>query len=63
MLIWDAPVPRVLKIYYSSRDIPSSGAAVVALAQRFNISVSALMMMNANLTPSDFVVGKAICVP
>uniref|UniRef100_UPI00333E78CA LysM peptidoglycan-binding domain-containing protein n=1 Tax=Tissierella praeacuta TaxID=43131 RepID=UPI00333E78CA len=44
-------------------DIPSSGAAVVALAQRFNISVSALMMMNSNLTPADFIVGKMICVP
>ncbi|WP_406243564.1 LysM peptidoglycan-binding domain-containing protein [Tissierella carlieri] len=58
------PCPTGAKKYTIAQgDIPSSGAAVVALAQKFNISVSALMMMNANLTPSDFVVGKAICVP
>ncbi|MBU5312929.1 LysM peptidoglycan-binding domain-containing protein [Tissierella carlieri] len=58
------PCPTGAKKYTITQgDIPSSGAAVVALAQKFNISVSALMMMNANLTPSDFVVGKAICVP
>ena len=44
-------------------DIPQCGAAVVALAYKFNISVSALMIMNPNLTPSDFKVGIAICVP
>ncbi len=58
------PCPSGTKKYTIVQgDIPSSGATVVALAQKFNISVSALMMMNPNLTPSDFVVGKMICVP
>ncbi|WP_333638116.1 LysM peptidoglycan-binding domain-containing protein [Tissierella praeacuta] len=58
------PCPTGTKKYTIVQgDIPSSGAAVVALAQKFNISVSALMMMNPNLTPADFVVGKMICVP
>ena len=58
------PCPSGSKKYtIVQADIPQSGATVVALAQKFNISVSALMMMNPNLTPSDFVVGKMICVP
>ena len=44
-------------------DIPMDGVVVVALARKFNTSVENLMKMNPNLTPSDFVVGKMICVP
>ncbi len=58
------PCPTGTKKYtIVQSDVPQSGATVVALAQKFNISVSDLMKMNPNLAPSDFVVGKVICVP
>ncbi|MCK9445132.1 MAG: LysM domain-containing protein, partial [Tissierellaceae bacterium] len=44
-------------------DIPQSGSTVAALAQKFGVSISVLMTANANLSPSDFVVGRTICAP
>lgn len=58
------PCPRGTMHYTIVRgDIPQSGATVVALAHKFNTSVSELMKINPNLAPGDFVVGKVICVP
>lgn len=58
------PCPTGSRSYtITQADIPSSGATVVALAQKFNISVSELLKMNPTLAPGDFVVGRVICVP
>ena len=53
------PCPRGTMEYTIVRgDIPHDGATVVALARKFNTSVSELMKINLNLAPGDFVVGK-----
>jgi len=58
------PCPMGTKKYtIVQSDIPMDGSTVVAIARKFNITVENLMKMNPNLSPSDFVVGKMICVP
>lgn len=44
-------------------DIPSDGLVVVALARKFDTSVSYMMKINPNLAPDDFELDKIICVP
>ena len=44
-------------------DIPSQGTVVEALADKFNTTVAAIMKVNQNLSPGDFVEGKTVCIP
>ena len=43
--------------------VKDSGETLSSLAQRFDISVSRLLRINADLAPSDFIAGRVICAP
>lgn len=52
-------MPYVIK----ASDIPQDRPVVVALAEKFNTTVSNIMKANPNLSPGDFVEGKSVCMP
>lgn len=58
------PCPMGTSSYRITEDDVKSGMSVVAvLAERFNTSITNIMMINANLSPGDFLVGKYVCIP
>ena len=61
---WGCPCPRGTESYeITKEDVPAGELTVVYLAKKFKVTVEELMKINPNLTPSDFVEGKIICVP
>lgn len=40
-----------------------SGDTLSVLASRFATSIGAILMANPNLAPTDFTVGRIICLP
>lgn len=61
---WGCPCPMGSKSYrILPSDIPADGLTVVYLAKKVNTSVDVLMNINANFRPTDFTVGRVICIP
>ncbi|MGO1468428.1 MAG: LysM peptidoglycan-binding domain-containing protein [Tissierella sp.] len=44
-------------------DIKGDKPVVMVLAEKFDTNVTTIMMINSNLSPGDFILGKHICVP
>lgn len=58
------PCPMGTESYkISMDDIKGDMPVVLVLAEKFNTTVVNVMMINSNLSPGDFILGKHICMP